>query len=115
MAIQSGFRFEWRGHQVAVQLEAAIEAACEETAAAMEAEAKSRARVDTGEMRDSITGTVETVPSGRQILLAIGADHGIFHELGTSRIPAQPMIRPAIDVEGPKLGQRIRAHTGRIR
>jgi hypothetical protein len=74
--------------------------------------ARSLARVDTGEMRDSIDYTV-TRSGGQAVLtLSVGTDHGLVNELGTSRLPAQPMIRPAIDREGPKLGDRIRAALG---
>lgn len=84
----------------------------QETAEAAKAEAQSRARVDTGAMRDSIEAEVSGTSGRRTMVLSIGVDYGIYHELGTSRISAQPMIRPAIDVEAPKLTQRIRAAMG---
>ncbi len=106
------FRMQWRGAQVAASVDGAVERACQETAEAVKAEAQSRARVDTGAMRDSIETTVSGGSGRRTITASIGVDYGIYHELGTSRISAQPMLRPAIDQEAPKLTQRIRAAMG---
>lgn len=107
------FRMTWRGAQVAAQIDAALQAAMDETAQAARTNAQGRARVDTGAMRDSIDATV-TGGGGRKrtLTLSIGVPYGIFHEIGTSRISAQPMIRPAIDEEAPRLTQRIRAALG---
>lgn len=109
----SNFRMTWYGARIASQIDAAVQQAMDETAAAAKANAQGRARVDTGAMRDSIEAEVSTTGGGRRrMVLSIGVDYGIFHELGTSRISAQPMIRPAIDAEAPKLTQRIRAALG---
>lgn len=114
MAYASSFRFQWNGHSVAAQLQAAIEAGMEDTAQAAVSVARDHARVKTGAMRDSIEGDVAAVPNGYQLTLAIGVPYGIYHEVGSSRITAQPMIRPAIDAEGPKLAARVRAHLGSL-
>lgn len=111
----SNLRFQWNGTAIAAALEAAIESAMEETAQAAVAEARSRARVDTGAMRDSIEATVERRNGAVEMVLGVGVDYGVYHELGSSRISAQPMIRPAIDQEGKRLPERIRAHVGRLR
>jgi HK97 gp10 family phage protein len=102
----------WNGENIAAQLEAAIEQGLIETGVAAQGVARSLARVDTGEMRDSIDYTVTRSGGQAVLILSVGTDHGIFNELGTSRLPAQPMIRPAIDREGPKVGDRIRAALG---
>jgi HK97 gp10 family phage protein len=115
MATGTSFTFTWHGTNIAAQLEAAIEAGMEETAQAAEGRAKELARVDTGEMRDSIEAVVEHVGNGRRIVLSVGTDHGLFNEIGTSRMPAQPMIRPAADAEFPKLPARVRANLGSLR
>jgi HK97 gp10 family phage protein len=112
----SGFRFQWNGTSIATQLEAAIEDAMDETADAAKRVAQEHARVDTGEMRDSIEAEVSRVgASAVELTLSVGTDHGLFNELGTSQLPAQPMIRPAIDQEGPRLPDRIRTKTAAIR
>jgi HK97 gp10 family phage protein len=113
---RGAFRFTWNGARITAQIDSAIQTAMDETADAAKAEAQSRARVDTGAMRDSIDAVVRTTGGGRrQMVLSIGVSYGIFHELGTSRISAQPMIRPAIDQEAPRLTQRIRAAIGSTR
>lgn len=115
MAYASSTRFQWRGTAIAVQLEAAIEEAMAATAAEAEQIAKSLARVDTGEMRDKLHATVERGNGGVTLTLAGDADHTLANELGTARLPAQPMIRPAIDQAGRRLPERIRARVGSIR
>jgi HK97 gp10 family phage protein len=111
----SSFRFQWNGQRIAAALQAAIEDAMQDTADAAVEQARARARVDTGAMRDSIAAEVSPTPEGVQMTLGIGVDYGVYHELGTSRIQARPMIRPAIDAESPKLAMRIRAKVGSIR
>jgi len=113
--ISRSTQFVWRGTVIAAALEAAVVDAMEETARAAEANAKERARVDTGEMRDSIEAEVTHGSDSVQLTLSVGTDHGLANELGTSRMSAQPMIRPAIDQEGARLPGRIRAHVARIR
>jgi HK97 gp10 family phage protein len=114
MAYSTDFRFIWNGTSVAAQLQAAIEAAMEETAEAMAATAQSRAPVRTGFLRDSIHAEAETTASGSQVTLSADADYALFVEMGTSRAHAQPYLRPAIDAEGPRLPDRIRSHLGSV-
>jgi HK97 gp10 family phage protein len=110
---RGSFRLSWYGARIAGQIDAAVQRAMDETAAAAKAEAQSRARVDTGAMRDSIDAVVSTTGAGRRrMVLSIGVPYGIFNELGTSRMSAQPMLRPAIDLEAPRLRERIRAALG---
>lgn len=66
------------------------------TAYDIEGDAKNRAPVDTGFLRSSISTTI----TGRATITAeIGptAEYGIYQELGTSRMPAQPYLAPAFD------------------
>ena len=69
-------------------VEAAVDAAVDE--------AQSRARVDTGEMRESIRGEVEKMASKIVAELIGGAEHTPYNEFGTIYLSAQPMIRPAL-------------------
>ena len=63
------------------------------TAQAIAADARARAPVATGFLRDSIEVTEEGVE--------VMADYGLFVEYGTSDTVAQPFIRPAADtIEG---------------
>lgn len=72
------------------------------------------ARVDTGKMRDAIEDTY----SERGLVCSVGWDyadfvadgsapHFIYNELGTSRMSAQPMIRPAHAKHAPILSRNI--------
>src|SRR5215211_6446070 len=91
---RGSFRFSWRGAVIVGQIDAAVQRALDETAAAARAEAQRRARVDTGAMRDSIGAIVTTTGSGRRkMVLSLGVPYGIYNELGTSRMSAQPMLR----------------------
>lgn len=56
-----------------------------------EADAKSRARVDTGAMRDA---TVWQQEGPYSATLGSDVDYAAFNELGTSRMSAQPFITP---------------------
>lgn len=49
--------------------------------------------VDTGELRNSEHIEVE----GKDVLIIADADHASYVEFGTSRMRAQPYMRPAID------------------
>ncbi|NUC71706.1 HK97 gp10 family phage protein [Haloterrigena sp. SYSU A558-1] len=59
-------------------------------------EAQSRARVDTGELRDSIRNKVEQMTGKIVAHLIAGAEHSAYNEFGTIYMSAQPMIRPAL-------------------
>lgn len=56
--------------------------------------AKSRSRVDTGNMRASIAAR----PAGAlEAMVEAGAEYTIYNEYGTSKMSAQPMLRPATE------------------
>lgn len=63
----------------------------------VERAAKRAAPVDTGRLRSSITN--ELGAEGSDLVARIGTDveYAAFVELGTSRAPAQPYLRPALD------------------
>lgn len=66
----------------------------------IENEAKARVPVRTGFLRRSISSDVQW--SGRnRVVVTIGpnAEYGAFVEFGTSRMGAQPYMRPAIDLK----------------
>lgn len=64
----------------------------------IEAGAKSRAPVDTGFLKNSIQAAKVGDLHWR---VTVGADYGIYVEHGTSRMAAQPYMRPAIDAVRP--------------
>lgn len=49
--------------------------------------------LETGEMRESINHTVQ----GHIAYVGSDNDKALYHELGTSRIPARPFLRGALD------------------
>jgi HK97 gp10 family phage protein len=60
--------------------------------------ARGHCPVDTGELRDSIhLEEGEEVGSKRVV---VETDHWIYPEFGTSSMPAEPFMRPAIDSVG---------------
>lgn len=115
MAFSQSEQLIWNGTSLAVQLEAAILEGMDETGREAKEIAQAHARVDKGDMRDSIDYEVESLPSGARLTLSVGTDHGAFNELGTVHMSAQPMIRPGMDAAGPHLGDHIRAAVARIR
>jgi HK97 gp10 family phage protein len=56
--------------------------------------ARRRARVDTGAMRDGIN--VAPLPEGGARVES-PVDHSAYNEYGTSRMSAQPFMRPSMD------------------
>lgn len=106
-------KYVWYGARIAGQVDAAVQRAMEETAVAAKADARGRARVDTGAMRDGIDAEVTTTGAGRRRMTLSGSvSYTLFHELGTSKLSAQPMLRPAIDQEAGRLSARIKAALG---
>lgn len=59
-------------------------------------EAKRLAPVDTGRLRDSIEYTVNETDLSTEIGPR-GVEYGLYQEMGTSKMSAQPYLRPAID------------------
>jgi HK97 gp10 family phage protein len=72
----------------------ATEAAVKDAGQALETGMKSLVPVDTGRLRDSIRHEVEgtTAKAGP----GLEVDYAIFVEFGTSRMAAQPYIRPTV-------------------
>lgn len=56
-----------------------------------------RTPVDTGELRDSEYVDIFEEVGRYQLNIGADADHALFVELGTSRMSAQPYIRPTLD------------------
>lgn len=67
----------------------------QKTATDIQASAKALAPVDTGNLKNSITTTNSV--SGFRAEIGPTANYGIFLEMGTSRMPAQPFMGPAAD------------------
>jgi HK97 gp10 family phage protein len=47
----------------------------------------------------------EEKPGALEAIVAAAADYDVYLEMGTSRMPARPFIRPALDENAEKVGQ----------
>lgn len=83
--------------RVIEQYNTALERAMKEAVLIVEADARRHSPVDTGRLRASITNEVReiagTVLEGR---VGTNVDYAKYVELGTSKMPAQPYLRPAL-------------------
>lgn len=80
------------------------------TAQRIQNSARRRARVLTGEMRDSIKAQIEK--NGLSATVGPTRPDGWkfhFHEFGTVKMSAQPMLTPAFEEERPKFESGIKA------
>lgn len=59
----------------------------------IEGQAKDRAPVDTGNLRNSITHAEDSTST----TIGSAVSYSVFQELGTSKMPAHPFLRPAIE------------------
>lgn len=75
----------------------------------VEAGAKGRAPVDTGNLRNSIFTTITGDGRSGTMTAEVGpsAEYGIFQELGTSRMGPQPYLAPAFDAVLPGLTEVV--------
>jgi len=83
---------------IAAKLPGGARALVQKTVADVEGQAKGRAAVDTGALRNSISGRMTGDTSGE---VSVGQDHGVFLEYGTVNMPAQPFMNPAVDAVRP--------------
>lgn len=85
--------------------------AVRKTAFAIQASAKEKAPVDTGNLRSGIA-----VSTGSQYDAEVyaQANYAKFVELGTSRMAPQPFMRPAADEHEPGFISAMQEITGRI-
>lgn len=101
-----GFKIEVKGikelqgalGQLATELPLIVSQAVIEGAGVVENSAKQKVRVRTGNLRDSIKQKNKT-QSPTKVSVDIGTDvsYGPANEFGTSRMSAQPFLRPALD------------------
>lgn len=83
-----------------------VERSVRAAALLVEAEAKARAPVDTGFLRNAINQSGE----GTSYRVDSPAEYSIYQELGTLRMGPRPFLRPALESVAPKL----RAMLGRL-
>ena len=81
-----------RTKEVSAQFKKAVERGLTAAAIIVESDAKLRAPVDTGNLRSSITHTVE----GDRATVHTNVEYAPYMEYGTSRTAAQPYLEPAL-------------------
>lgn len=75
----------------------------------IEADAKRRCPVDTGRLRASLTTDVEREGKTTFVLkVGTNVEYASFVEYGTSRMAAQPFLRPAVDAKAKDVVDEIR-------
>jgi HK97 gp10 family phage protein len=91
-------------------MQEALTRVVQEAAETIAADAKERAPVDTGFLRDSITSELES-PLVAEVRAE--ADYALYVEEGHhtsagSFVPAQPFLTPAVEAERTRFGARVR-------
>lgn len=76
----------------------------------IEARAKGYAAVDTGEMQAGIN----SVHGGLSATVNAPVEHSLYVEYGTSKMAAQPFMRPAAEAGGPAFQAAIAELLGRL-
>ena len=98
-----------RSHAKRVSAETAVKMALATRKAAfdIEAQAKTRAAVDTGNMKNSINA------SGDKLAWRVDspAEYSLYVEFGTSRMGAQPFMVPAVEMVRPSFLAALKALT----
>jgi HK97 gp10 family phage protein len=89
-------------------MEARANALVAKAAMDIEREAKTRAPVDTGNLRNSIQASRVAMGHWKVV---VGADYGYFVEWGTVHMAAQPFLRPAINAVQPNFQRALRSLT----
>lgn len=90
---------------VSAQVKSNVGALLQKAALDIEAHAKARAPVDTGFLRSSIK--MEPVEPLHYRVVAY-ANYAIYQEFGTTRMPAQPFMRPALELVRAELDLALR-------
>ena len=91
-------------------IQRAIDRALEEIGLAAEGYAKRACPVDTGNLRNSITHAVAS--SEDAVYVGTNVEYAPYVELGTSKMQAQPFLRPAATEHGDQYRQVLKNALG---
>ncbi|MGK2898621.1 MAG: hypothetical protein ACSLE9_08020 [Burkholderiaceae bacterium] len=108
--IVARLKLNWAGKAYNAAARQAVLGAVYQTLSAAALEAQRRAPRDTGFMAATTVVTRPPSIKGDGVSGEFGnetADYTLWNEIGTSRMPARPFIRPAADLEFPNLPARI--------
>jgi HK97 gp10 family phage protein len=110
-------KLTWYGDKIKKRIEEAQRLGIDETTLACQDPAMSRVRVRTGNLRRSIPRGHQAArrEGGRWVGRWGSADvsYALWQEIGTARMSAQPYLRPAAQIQYPRLAGRIRAFFAR--
>lgn len=98
--------------RVSAAVQRELEATIAQAALAVEAEAKRRAPVDTGLLRNSINATMPKPTTG---IVSAHAEYAPHVEFGTIRTRPQPFLLPAFHAVLPRLRAKLRNIGGTLR
>lgn len=103
------FRLEWAGAEVAAEIVAATQAACQTLARIGDDTLKRITPVDTGLLKSTTYAVV--VVEGLRVIVRIGADtdYAVYVELGTYKMRARPYLRPTLDLVAARMVPTIRS------
>ena len=102
---------EWHGDKLLKRLAEAQRLGIDTTTAAAVAPAKRFVRVKTRILQGSIQTRQAVREGGRWVGRwgSFDVNYALWQEIGTARMSAQPYLRPAAEIEYPKLAGRIEA------
>lgn len=107
-------RLERRLAEVVPQLKEAAQAAVKESGKAMKTDVQRNVRRDTNNLHGSVEDTYENDGLQTSVGWRDQDDfYSLFHERGTTSMPANPTLIPALAREGSELVARLRAEVRR--
>ena len=95
--------FKDNSNLVLSALEDALNRSLEKIGERAEELAKKECPVDTGRLRDSITHTVNT--EAKTVTVSSDVEYSPYVELGTSKMPPKPFLKPAMMESAKELSQ----------
>lgn len=97
--------FKWDDSRLRAEVNQKVRANMDKACLMVEADAKRFCPYLTGRLRTSITHEVEEAKDETIGVVGTNVLYGIFQEYGTSRMKAQPYLRPALNKNIPKIKQ----------
>ena len=102
-------KVDWYGREVIREIDNSLEEAIKKCVLIVEADAKRMCAVDTGRLRASITNVILKIAEGiYQGRIGSNVEYAPYVALGTSKMPAQPYLRPAIEKNWDRIQRIIR-------
>lgn len=111
MKIRGGRDIGRKTRRITAELEQAAKAAVIDTALAIEGDAKRKAPVDTGRLRNSITH--ERSDDELSARVGTNVEYAPYQEFGTVRMNAQPFLHPAAEGQRNQFKRRLRENLRR--